>query len=64
MIANDIYEKSSHIETLRNRLLSVPLSGPMDKYYVTSAYGYRKDSKRAIVTLKEGNTIDSSLEIK
>ena len=28
------------------------------------AYGYRKDSKRAIVTLKEGNTIDSSLEIK
>ena len=27
-------------------------------------YGYRKDSKKAIVTLKEGNTIDSSLEIK
>tara|TARA_B100001778_G_C18317924_1_gene507333 strand:- start:50 stop:367 length:318 start_codon:yes stop_codon:yes gene_type:complete len=26
--------------------------------------GYRKDSKKAIVTLKEGNTIDSSLEIK
>ena len=26
--------------------------------------GYRKDSKRAIVTLAEGNTIDSSLEIK
>ena len=43
MIANDIYEKSSHFETLRNRFLSVPLSGPMDKYYVTSAYGYRKD---------------------
>ena len=27
-------------------------------------YGYRKDSKKAIVTLKEGNTIDPSLEIK
>ncbi len=27
-------------------------------------YGFRKDVKRAIVTLKEGNTIDSSLEIK
>ena len=26
--------------------------------------GYRKDIKKAIVTLKEGNTIDSSLEIK
>ena len=26
--------------------------------------GYRKDSKKAIVTLAEGNTIDSSLEIK
>ncbi len=27
-------------------------------------FGYRKDFKKAIVTLKEGNTIDSSLEIK
>ncbi len=27
-------------------------------------YGFRKDIKKAIVTLKEGNTIDSSLEIK
>ena len=26
--------------------------------------GYRKDSKKAIVTLAEGSTIDSSLEIK
>ena len=26
--------------------------------------GFRNDTKRAIVTLKEGNTIDSSLEIK
>ena len=27
-------------------------------------YGFRKNTKKAIVTLKEGNTIDSSLEIK
>ena len=27
-------------------------------------YGFRKDTKRSIVTLTEGNTIDSSLEIK
>tara|TARA_B100001057_G_scaffold190886_1_gene191700 strand:- start:907 stop:1224 length:318 start_codon:yes stop_codon:yes gene_type:complete len=27
-------------------------------------FGFRKDTKRAIVTLSEGNTIDSSLEIK
>ena len=26
--------------------------------------GYKKDIKKAIVTLAEGNTIDSSLEIK
>jgi len=26
--------------------------------------GYRKDTKKAIVTLAEGNTIDSSLDIK
>ena len=28
------------------------------------SYGFRNDTKKAIVTLKEGNTIDSSLEIK
>ena len=27
-------------------------------------YGFRKDFKKAIITLKEGNTIDSSLQIK
>ncbi len=27
-------------------------------------YGFRKDIKKAIVTLAEGNTIDASLEIK
>ena len=29
-----------------------------------ATYGFRKDTKKAIVTLKEGNTIDASLEIK
>ncbi len=43
IVSNDIFEKASHFETLRKRFLSVPLSGPMDKYYVTSGYGYRKD---------------------
>tara|TARA_B100000700_G_C14950476_1_gene811422 strand:- start:980 stop:1297 length:318 start_codon:yes stop_codon:yes gene_type:complete len=28
------------------------------------SFGYKKDIKKAIVTLAEGNTIDSSLEIK
>tara|TARA_Y100000768_G_C23945051_1_gene667131 strand:+ start:1188 stop:1505 length:318 start_codon:yes stop_codon:yes gene_type:complete len=28
------------------------------------SHGFRKDIKKAIVTLKEGNTIDASLEIK
>tara|TARA_Y100001935_G_C17039748_1_gene376653 strand:- start:82 stop:399 length:318 start_codon:yes stop_codon:yes gene_type:complete len=28
------------------------------------SYGFRNDTKKAIVTLKEGNTIDASLEIK
>ena len=27
-------------------------------------YGFRQDTKKAIVTLDEGNTIDASLEIK
>ena len=43
IISNEIFEKSSYFETLKERFLSVPLSGPMDNYYVTSAYGYRKD---------------------
>ena len=42
-MSNEIFEKSSYFEILRERFLSVPLSGPMDTYYVTSAYGYRKD---------------------
>ena len=43
IVSNEIFEKSSYFEILKERFLSVPLSGPMDTYYVTSAYGYRKD---------------------
>ena len=38
------------------------LRGKMKTFKGTS--GFRNDTKKAIVTLKEGNTIDSSLEIK
>ncbi len=38
------------------------LRGKMKSFKGT--YGFRKDEKKAIITLKEGNTIDSSLEIK
>ena len=38
------------------------LRGKMKSF--KGSYGFRKDTKKAIVTLKEGNTIDPSLEIK
>ena len=38
------------------------LRGKIKSFKGTS--GYRKDLKKAIVTLAEGNTIDSSLDIK
>ena len=43
IVSNEIFDKSNYFEILKQRFLSVPLSGPMDRYYVTSAYGYRKD---------------------
>ena len=42
-VTNLIYDKSYRLELLRNIFLSVPLAAPMEKYYVTSSYGYRKD---------------------
>ena len=36
-------KNQAYFEILKERFLSVPLSGPMDTYYVTSGYGYRKD---------------------
>ena len=38
------------------------LRGKVKSY--KGSIGYRKDTKKAIVTLADGNTIDSSLEIK
>ncbi len=43
VISNEIFDKAKRFELLKKRFLSVPLSGPMDRYYVTSSYGYRKD---------------------
>ncbi|MAI02478.1 MAG: hypothetical protein CMP40_01450 [Rickettsiales bacterium] len=42
-IANAIYDKSNKFEILRKRLLSLPLAAPIENYYITSGYGYRKD---------------------
>ena len=36
----------------------------VDKKSFKGSIGYKKDIKKAIVTLAEGNSIDSSLEIK
>ena len=42
-VAYAIYDRAARFELLREILLSVPLAAPIEKYYVTSSYGYRKD---------------------
>ena len=42
-VAYDIYDKAARFELLREIFLSVPLASPIEKYYITSSYGYRKD---------------------
>ncbi len=42
-VAYAIFENSNKFGILRDRFLSVPLAAPMNKFYITSAYGYRKD---------------------
>lgn len=42
-IAYSIYDKGARFEILRETFLSVPLAAPINKYYITSSYGYRKD---------------------
>ena len=42
-VASLIYEKSNKFQILKKRFLSVPLSSPIENYYVTSGYGIRKD---------------------
>ena len=43
LVAYAIYDKSNKLEMLRNRFLSIPLAAPIQKYYITSGYGVRKD---------------------
>ena len=42
-IAYSIYDRAARFELLREIFLSVPLAAPINKYYITSSYGYRKD---------------------
>ena len=42
-VAFAIYDKAARFELLREIFLSVPLASPIEKYYITSSYGYRKD---------------------
>ena len=42
-ISNKILEKSNKFEIYREKFLSVPLSAPIKKYYITSGYGVRID---------------------
>ncbi len=42
-IAYAIYDRGAKFELLREIFLSVPLAAPINKYYITSSYGYRKD---------------------
>ena len=42
-VAFAIYDKAARFELLREVFLSVPLATPIEKYYITSSYGYRKD---------------------
>jgi large subunit ribosomal protein L23 len=54
-IENIFKVKVTKVNTLVNR-------GKLKSF--KGSLGYKKDQKKAIVTLSEGNTIDSSLEIK
>ena len=60
------FEIKQAIETLfKVKVIKINTSitrGKMKSF--KGSFGYRKDSKKAIVTLKEGNTIDPSLELK
>ena len=42
-VAYAIYDKAARFELMREIFLSVPLASPIEKYYITSSYGYRKD---------------------
>ena len=64
--SSNVYEIKNAIEKIfKVKVLKVNTSilrGKIKSF--KGSYGYRKDIKKAIVTLAEGNTIDTSLEIK
>ncbi len=61
--SNEIKQAIEKIFKVKVTKINTSISrGKMKSFKGT--YGFRKDTKKAIVTLKEGNTIDSSLEIK
>tara|TARA_Y100001970_G_C13947530_1_gene706491 strand:- start:42 stop:359 length:318 start_codon:yes stop_codon:yes gene_type:complete len=68
VVSNDsnVYEIKSAIETIfKVKVVKINTAITRGKYKsFKGSAGYRKDTKKAIVTLAEGNTIDSSLEIK
>ena len=68
-----IVSKDSNIKEIKNsiekifkvkvvKVNTLILRGKLKNF--KGSTGYRRDQKKAIVTLAEGNTIDSSLEIK
>ena len=60
------YEIKQAIETIFKvkveKINTLVIRGKLKSF--KGSLGYKKDIKKAIVTLAEGNTIDSSLEIK
>lgn len=63
---SNVFEIKAAIEKIFkvkvNKVNTSILRGKIKKF--KGSVGYRKDTKKAIITLAEGNTIDSSLEIK
>ena len=66
-VVNLLYYKSNFITPLKvkvkvEKINTLVVRGKLKSF--KGSLGYKKDFKKAIITLAEGNTIDSSLEIK
>ena len=64
-LAGNAYSKKAIEKIFKVKVTKINTSitrGKLKRF--KNSVGYKKDFKKAIVTLKEGNTIDSSLEIK
>ena len=63
---SNVHEIKQAIETIFKvkveQINTLVLRGKLKSF--KGSIGYKKDIKKAIITLAEGNTIDSSLEIK